>query len=126
MRSHIKFEVCAVFCAYLFLVSMVNAIVTADKREERKVKRFGISVSSGDETHTAMYLRKPLKRLVMRLRRIFKFIGEADTLSFLSSLFSLLSSLKHHKKERYAVSCISLKTKHFKTTLCTPQAPSHL
>ena len=89
MRSHIKFEVCAVFCAYLFLVSMVNAVVTADKREERKVKRFGISVSSGDETRTAMYLRKPLKRLVMRLRRIFKFIGEADTLSFLSSLFSL-------------------------------------
>ena len=89
MRSHIKFEVCAVFCVYLFLVSMVNAIVTADKREERKVKRFGISVSSGDETRTAMYLRKPLKRLVMRLRRIFKFIGEADTLSFLSSLFSL-------------------------------------
>lgn len=38
MRSHIKFEVCAVFCAYLFLVSMVNAIVTADKREERREK----------------------------------------------------------------------------------------
>ena len=55
MRSHIKFEVCAVFCAYLFLVSMVNAIVTADEGE-RKVKRFGISVSSGDETRTAMYL----------------------------------------------------------------------
>lgn len=42
MRSHIKFEVCAVFCVYLFLVSMVNAIVTADKREERKVKSVGI------------------------------------------------------------------------------------
>ncbi len=47
MRSHIKFEVCAVFCAYLFFVSMVNAIATADKREERKVKRFGIAL--GDD-----------------------------------------------------------------------------